>query len=296
MIAMETLVAVVEAGSFSGAARMLDVGQPSVSKTVAQLEDRLGVRLLLRSTRGLSPTEAGIRYYEHARRALEAAAEAEQAARGSGGTLSGRMRISAAVTFASLHVIPHLAEFLAPHPQLSIDVLLDDGNLDLTTNGIDVALRMGELADSSMTARRIARTDRLVVASPAYLARAGVPASPADLSAHQAVVYERQGGGAAWTFRRGSTEAAVDVSGRIRVTAAEGVRAAVLADMGLAVASRWMFWHELRSGAVVRVLEDWDLPELDLWAVFPTGRMPTAKAREFGAFVERLLATGGEAR
>ncbi|GAB7544062.1 LysR family transcriptional regulator [Cupriavidus sp. 8B] len=289
MTAMETLVAVIEAGSFSGAARVLKIKQPAISKAVAQLEKRLGVRLLLRSTRGLSPTEAGVSYYEHAKRSIEAAAEAEQAAQGSGGTLSGRIRVSAAVTFARMHVIPHLKRFLSAHPQLSIDVLLDDGNLDLTSNGIDVALRMGALGDSTMTARRVARSDRVVVGSPRYFETAGVPAQPADLAGHQAIVYDRQGGGAAWTFRRGSTEASVEVSGLIRVTAAEGVRAAVLADLGVAVASRWMFAEEIERGEVLRVLDDWELPSIDLWALFPTGRMPSAKAKEFVSFVERLL-------
>ncbi|TMV81283.1 LysR family transcriptional regulator, partial [Thioclava sp. BHET1] len=128
--AMECFVRVIEAGSFSGAARVLRVGQPAVSKTVAQLEEHLGVRLLLRSTHGLTPTEAGRNYYDRARRALEEAEEAELAARGAGTALSGRLRISAATTFARLHVMPHLGTFLHHHPALEIDVILDDRNID----------------------------------------------------------------------------------------------------------------------------------------------------------------------
>lgn len=288
--AMETFVSVMEAGSFSGGARRLNVGQPAVSKSIAQLEERLGVRLLLRSTRGLTPTEAGQQFYERARRAIEEADEAELAARGAGASLSGRLRVCAAVTFARLHVVPLMKPFLAAHPELTIDVVLDDRNIDLLEAGVDVALRMGELGDSSMTARKIAQSDRFVVGTPPYFGQAGIPATPAELAGHQAIVYERSGGGSAWSFRRDSTEVAVAVSGRMRVTAAEGVRAAVLADMGVAVASQWMFAPELASGAVVAVLTDWALPPVALWAVYPTGRMASAKARAFVAFVEAALA------
>ncbi|MCD9122779.1 LysR family transcriptional regulator [Cupriavidus gilardii] len=290
LAAMETFVGVIEAGSFSAAARRLNLGQPAVSKSIAQLEERLGTRLLLRSTRGLTPTDAGQRFYEHAKRAIEEADEAEQAARDSSEGLSGRLRVSAAVTFARLHILPGLKAFMDRHPQLEIDIALDDRNIDLLEEGTDVALRMGMLDDSSMTARRIARSPRLVVGTPRYFAQAGVPRTPADLSGHQAIVYSQRGGGESWSFRQGSTEVAVVVSGRVRVSAAEGIRTAVLADMGLAVASRWMFAPEVEQGVVQTVLNDWTLPPIDLWAVFPSGRMVTAKARAFVAFVEEALA------
>jgi DNA-binding transcriptional LysR family regulator len=159
MAAMETFVRVVDAGSFSAAAKRLRLGQPAVSKTIAQLEERLGVRLLLRSTHGLTPTEAGRNFYERAKRSIDEADEAEFAARGAGTTLSGRLRICAAVTFARLHVIPRLPLFLAEHPALEVDVFLTDTNKDLVEAGIDVALRIGELADSSLTARKIGKAE-----------------------------------------------------------------------------------------------------------------------------------------
>jgi len=289
LAAMETYVTVVEAGSFSAAARRLDLGQPAVSKSVAQLEERLGTRLLLRSTRGLTPTDAGQRFYEHAVRAIEEADEADQAARQSSASLSGRLRVSAAVTFARLHVLPSLKTFLDRHPGLQIDITLDDRNIDLLEEGMDVALRMGTLDDSSMTARRIASSPRLVVGTPAYFAEHGVPRTPADLSRHQAIVYSQRGGGESWSFGQGSAEVAVAVSGRVRVSAAEGLRTAVLGDMGLAVASQWMFAPELARGEVQAVLTDWKLPPIDLWAVFPAGRLVTSKARAFVAFVEQTL-------
>lgn len=285
--AMAAFVRVVETGSFSGAARQLGVGQPAVSKTIAQLEERLQVRLLARSTHALSPTDAGLRFYERARDAIHEVDEAELEARGAGAGLSGRLRVCAATTFARLMIVPRLPAFLARHPSVDIDVILDDRVIDLVSEGIDIALRLGALADSTAVARKIASGARSVVATPAYLARAGTPKAPADLAHHHAVVYSQLGD--AWTFRRGGAEVSVAVRGRLRVSAAEGTRAAVLADMGLAVASDWMFAPELASGVVQRVLPEWTLPPIDLWAVFPTGRLASARARAFADFVEDAL-------
>ena len=287
LAAMETFVRVVETGSFSAAARQLRVGQPAVSKSVAQLEEFLGVRLLVRSTHGLAPTEAGLVYLSRARRALEEAAEAELAARGAGAGLKGRLRISAAVTFARIHLIPLLPKFLARNPDLDLEIILDDRQVDLVQEGIDVALRMGKLTDSALTARRIAKCRRLVLGTPAYFDRAGIPSTPAELGRHRAIIYLQEGG--VWSFRRESSELTVTVQSRLRVTAAEGVRAAVLADMGLTIVSEWMFSPELRSGVVHAVLPEWSLPPLDLWAMLPTGRATTAKARAFVDFFERAF-------
>lgn len=290
--AMTTFVRVVDTGSFSAAARLTNVGQPAVSKMIAQLEERLGVRLVTRTTRGLSATEAGQRFYERARRALEEAEEAELAARGAGRGLTGRLRISAATTFSRLHVVPRLPAFLAQHPELDLELIMDDRVIDLVEEGVDVSLRMGSLPDSTATARKLAAGRRSLVATPAYLAQAGVPQNPADVAGHQAVVYTRYET-QNWTFRNASGgEASVRVGGRLRVTAAEGLRAAVLADMGLAVASDWMFAPELANGSVVRLLDDWALPPIDLWALFPTGRLVSAKARSFADFVASALRSG----
>ncbi|WP_246519934.1 LysR family transcriptional regulator [Ancylobacter lacus] len=284
---MAAFVRVVETGSFSAAARQLNVGQPAVSKTIAQLEGRLQVSLLIRSTHGLTPTEAGQRFYERAKAAIQEADEAELAARGAGAGLTGCLRVSAATTFARLHVIPLLPRFLERHPGLEIDVILDDRVIDLVAEGVDISLRMGVLPDSSALARRLATGGRSVFATPGYIARCGQPHSPADLVEHETIIYSQLSN--VWSFRRGSTEASVTVRGRVRVSAAEGLRAAVLADMGLTVGSDWMFVPELASGEVVRVLEDWSLPPIDLWAVFPAGRMASAKARQFASFVEAAL-------
>ena len=289
LAAMEAFVRVIDTGSFSSAARQLRIGQPSISKGIAQLESRLGVRLLLRSTHGLTSTEAGQNFYEHARRSIEEADEADLAARGAGATLSGRLRICAAVTFARLHVVPHLARFLAENPALDVEVVLDDRNVDLIEAGIDVAIRMSDLSDSALTARKIGEGRRAVVGTPSYFAKAGEPMTPMELSAHQAVIYDQPGGGTAWRFRQGKAETSVTVKGRVRMTAAEGVREAVFSDLGLAISSEWMFAPELETGRVRRVLQDWVLPPINLWAVFPTGRQASAKARAFAGFIEARL-------
>ncbi|MHC8325668.1 LysR family transcriptional regulator [Pseudomonas sp. LB1P83] len=287
--AMETFVYVVETGSFSAAARRLNIGQPAVSKTIAQLEARLAVRLLLRSTRGLTPTEAGLAFFERAKRAIEEADEADNAARGAASGLTGNLRICAAVTFGRLHIVPHLGPFLDQNPDLNIDLMLDDRNINLVEEGVDIALRLGAQSDSGLTARKIAECRRVVLATPAYFEKHGEPTCPADLSKHQAVVYSL-GGGANWQFRNGTDEQSAIISGRVRVNAAEGLRAAVLAHQGLTLASEWMFAPELASGAVREVMKDWTLPNQDLWAVFPTGRMASAKARAFVEYVQGLLA------
>jgi DNA-binding transcriptional LysR family regulator len=183
--------------------------------------------------------------------------------------------------------VPSLPAFLAAHPGLMIDLVLDDRVIDLLEHGVDVALRSGPPADSNVTARRLARSRRLVVGAPAYFERRGEPTAPAELTNHETIVYT-QVGGESWSFLRGGTEVSVGLSGRLRISAAEGVRAAVLAGMGLAVASEWTFAQELASGAVRPVLTEWTLPPVSLWAVYP-GRMPSAKARAFAAFVEAEL-------
>ncbi|MDR5821250.1 LysR family transcriptional regulator [Caballeronia sp. LZ043] len=286
--AMETFIRVVDTGSFSSAARQLGVGQPAVSKVVAQLEDWLKVSLLSRSTHGLTPTEAGQRYYERARAALAEADEAELTARGAGVGLSGVLRVSATTTFSRIHVVPHLPTFLEQHPDLSIDLVMDDRVIDLVAEGIDVSLRiMTSLPDSSVVARKLASGHLLVLGTPAYFERAGVPRAPADLEKHEAIIYSQLP--TTWTLTRDAAEESVSMRGRTRLSAAEGIREAVLSNLGLTVASNWMFTPELARGAVISVLTEWSLPALDAYAVFPTGRMATAKARAFASFVETLL-------
>jgi DNA-binding transcriptional LysR family regulator len=289
--AMETFVRVVEMKSFSAAARDLRVGQPAVSKSIAHLEEQFGVRLVMRSTRGLTTTEAGRNFYERARRIVDDARDAAAAVSGTAASVSGRLRVSAGVTISRLHIVPQLPNFLDQHPRLSLDLLLNDRPGDLVQEGADVCIRTGTLHDSSVIARRIATGRRLVVGTPAFFEREGIPETPGDLARLAAVIYtmERTGGGELFGFRRGDSEIDVRLSGPLRVSAAEAVRAAVLSGLGYAVASEWMFAPELASGAVRAVLTDWRLPPFDCWALFPAGRMITVRARAFASFVQGVL-------
>lgn len=288
---MRSFVRVHETRSFSAAAKDLNLSQPSVSKAVAQLEQELAVQLFLRSTRGLSPTDAGQTFYQHALRTLDQADLAMQSVSGANASLSGTLRVSGTITFMRQHIIPRLAPFMAQHPRLCIDLLLDDGNIGLVEEGAEVALRMGKLASSSLTARKIGQCRRIVVATPAYLEQHGTPATPGDLAGHAAIILSRGEGGEQVTFSRDGSVAEVTLQPRLRISALEGLRSAVLAGLGVAVASEWIFDDELASGQVVEVLADWRMPPLDLWVVLPGGaRHASPQARAFIAFIEEQLA------
>jgi DNA-binding transcriptional LysR family regulator len=290
---MDVFVRVVDAGSFSGAAKQLRLGQSAVSKAIVQLEERLNVRLLLRTTRGLTPTEAGRNFYEHARRSIEEADEAEIAARGAAAALSGCLRIQSTVAFARLHVIPCLPAFLEQHPALDVDLFLDDRNINLVEFGIDIGLRVGQLSYSTLTARKIAQCKRIVIGTPSYFNAAGVPRIPADLATHQVIIYEQPLGGPTWTFRKGAAEASVSLGGRVHLNTTVGVRECVLAHLGLTIASEWMFAPELEAKMVKPVLVDWSLPPVETWAIFPAGRQASARARAFVSFMKSQISIGG---
>lgn len=288
---MELFVRVVETGSFSAAARNLNIGQPAISKTMAALEDRLGARLLVRSTRRLRPTEAGTAFYERAIRAIAEANEAEAAARGAGAGLEGRLRICAPLTFGRLHLVPKLGAFLEANPKILLEVVMDDrADKDLVAENIDAALRLGVLRDSALVARKLAEGEMLVVASPAYLARKGVPKTPTDLLKHDGIIFTNMGED--WVFQRGNSETEVRIPRRLTFSAAEGVRAAVIAGLGFTVSSRWMFAPELESGEVVPLLQDWRLPPYNLWAIYPSGQLTSSKARAFMNWFEKAFAQG----
>jgi DNA-binding transcriptional LysR family regulator len=286
---MEMFVGVVKAGSFSAAARDFKVGQPAISKMIAGLEARLSARLLVRSTRRLCPTEAGMAFYERALSILSEAEEVEALARGASTGLEGRLRICAPATFARMHLVPTLGAFLDNHPKLRLELVMEDRTIDFVAESIDVALLWGALIDSTLIARKLAQMEQLVAASPAYLARRGVPNTPADLVEHDAIVYDQSFGGEEWCFRRGTSEKSVRIQRRLTLSAAEGVRAAVIAGQGFAISPRWMFAPELESGDVVSVLDQWTLPPMDLWVIYPSGRLTSTKARTFVKWVEKMI-------
>lgn len=293
LAAMQALVTVIDTGSFSAAARQLKVGQPSVSKAVAQLERRLGVPLLLRSSRKLMPTEAGRAFYVHAKRAIEEADEAEASARGANGSLSGTLKFAAPPTFTRLHIIPHLGEFLAKHPSLRVDAVLDDRRTDLIEEGIDIAFRVGRPDDSSLVARKIGSSPILVLGSRSYFEKHPRPVLPADLLHHRALVYSGSGDYSTWTFRKGGRAETISLVDVFRATSIEALREAVLAGLGIFITTQWIVHLALRDGQLQQVLSDWTLPPMDMHVVYPGGRRVNARAKAFTKFVESRLRVAG---
>jgi DNA-binding transcriptional LysR family regulator len=287
--AMAQFVRVVEAGSFSAAARVLGQGQPGVSKAIAQLEARLGVRLVNRTTRALALTDAGRAFYDRAKAVLDAAEEAEAAAKGADAALSGRLRVCAPVTFARLHIIPALPAFVAAHPGLDLDLVLDDRRIDLIEEGIDVAIRAGTLTDSSMVATHIAEGRRQVIGARAFWDAQRAVREPGDLATLPFIAYGDAPGGLDWIFAQDGKTELVRMSQRLRVSALEGVREAVFAGLGFAIVSEWAASDAIAAHRAHARLETYRLPSVDLWAIYPSGRQPATRARLFVEHVRAKL-------
>jgi DNA-binding transcriptional LysR family regulator len=279
LLHFRTFVRVAELGGFSAAARALNASQPAVSRQVADLEARLGARLLHRSSTGVALTEDGLGFLDQARAALDAADAAVGLLGEKRGEVSGQVRLGAGVAFGRLHVVPRLAPLLARHPGLSVELHLADAATDLVEDGLDATIRIGAITDPALVARRIGMTRRAVVAAPAYLARAGAPARPEDLAAHECLLFTGLATGEAWPFDGPAGRVLVPVQGRFRANSSEAVRAAVLAGMGLYLAPIWLFAEELRDGRVVQVLPGWTPSLLPIQAVFPTRRQVPARVR-----------------
>src|SRR5438094_4644693 len=250
---LSAFVRAAETGSFSRVARELRVSQPSVSRMIASLEARLGVKVLLRTTRRVTPTDAGSVLLERARQILGDLDEAENAARGVD-SLHGTLRVAMSGAFGTREVIPHLPAFMAQHPQLRIDLQISDRREDLVAEGVDMALRLGSLEDSGFGARLLGEAPRLVVAAPAYLARKGTPKTAAELSKHDCILGPGHSGRSGWRFTRSGGTTSVAVEGRVQVATADGVIACAKAGLGVAVASRWMCRAELAVGELVAIL------------------------------------------
>jgi DNA-binding transcriptional LysR family regulator len=277
-----------ETGSFSRVARELGVSQPSISRMVASLEARLGVKLLSRTTRRVAPTDAGRMFLDRARQILGDIDDAENAARGAD-SLRGTLRVALSGAFGIREVIPRLPGFTGQHPKLSIELLISDRTEDLIAEGADMALRLGALTDSGLTARLVGKAPRLAVASPAYLARRGTPQTPADLARHDCILGPGLSGRTGWSFTRAGRAASVTVQGPIKVASADGVVACAKAGLGIALASRWMCRAELEAGDLVAILSDYQLDWVELHAVYPAGRRPSLKARAFADYFAAQL-------
>ncbi|HKD17850.1 MAG TPA: LysR substrate-binding domain-containing protein [Thermoanaerobaculia bacterium] len=277
-----------DGGSFSRAARELGLSQPSVSRIVSELEARLGVKLILRTTRRLTLTEAGAAFLARARRVLSELEDAEDVARGID-SLRGTIRVAMSVLFGTRAVIPYLPEFLARHPDLRVKLMLADERQDLVVEGADVAIRFGPLDDSAFGARKIATTERWVTAAPAYLQAHGVPRTPADLAEHECMIGPGRFGRARWTFTRAGKTESVSVRGRVATDSAAGMLACLMAGMGIAIASDVMSGPEIEAGALVRLLPRWTTEGADVYAVFPAGPRPSAKVRALVDHIARNL-------
>jgi DNA-binding transcriptional LysR family regulator len=252
----------------------------------------LGVKLLVRTTRQVSATNAGEALLARARDALLAIDEAESAARGAD-HLSGVLRVALPPEYGVRRIVPLLPEFFARHPQLKIDLMMSDRFENLIAEGADLALRIGDLPDSTFVARKLESARRLFIAAPSYLSRRGTPASLADLGQHDLIGGPADPGDETWVARRhGRTERQL-VDLRIRSRSATGVLACVIAGLGVASASNWMCAAALASGEVVEILADYALDPLQAYVVFPAGRRPSQRARAFSDYLEQTLSPIG---
>jgi DNA-binding transcriptional LysR family regulator len=276
---MEALVRVAEAGSFSGAARELGVGQPAVSKAIAALESRLGVRLIHRSPTGMMLTEVGMEYLERARAVIDLVDDADATARHQGGALRGTIRVTTSTAFGRLKLTGPLLAFLRAHPEVDARLVLADGDLDLAAEGIDVALRIGRLPDSTLAARRVGVSPRITVAAPAYLERHGTPRHPRDLVDHECIVYERLRRGRRWYFEGPDGPQEVTVRGRFRTDGSEAARIAIVEGFGIGHVPRWLCADALRDGSVVPLFPRHRSELLPVHAVFPERRLIARRTR-----------------
>jgi DNA-binding transcriptional LysR family regulator len=282
-------VRTVESGSFSKAAREFGLSQPSASRAIAALERRLGVKLLVRTTRQVSATDAGEALLARARDALLAIDEAESAARGAD-HLSGVLRVALPQGYGVWRVVPLLPAFAAKHPLLKIDLMMSDRYENLIAEGADLALRIGDLPDSSFVARKLESARRLFIASPSYLARRGAPTNLADLARHDLISGPGDADEQTWIARCDGRIERQAVSPRIHSRSATGVVACVVAGLGIATGSSWMCADALASGEAIEVLTDYTLEPVTAYVVFPAGRRPSQRARAFSDYLEQALA------
>lgn len=286
---MRTFVRVVEAGSFTAVAIEQNASQPTISRQVAALEQHLGARLLTRTTRTLSLTDDGRAFYEHALRALEAVGEAENAVGRRQGQPTGTLRLAVPVVLGRRHIVPRLARFLGRYPQVAMDVSMSDGFVDLVEQGLDLAIRVGEITDQSLVARKIGMVRRITVASPDYLKARGTPRRPADLENHECIVYTRLATGNRWHFDSKDGPLSVTVSGRYSVDNSEAVREGTLAGLGIAVIPAFAFSDEIASGAVKVLLKAYEPKLLPLNAVYPSRRYLPPRVRAMIEFLAHEL-------
>ena len=280
LLSMTCFARAVETGSFSAAGRDLGLGQPNVSRYVAALENHLQTRLLQRSTRKIALTPEGERYYAEVRRILDAVDESESAFRENVDP-SGLLRVACPTALAHAFVLPHVPTFLERYQGVELDLQINDRYVNLVHEGAELAIRIGHLEDSALRARRIGLFERVCVASKAYLAKRGVPATPADLRKHDCVIYTLLSTGATWRFR--DTE--VPVTGRLRVNSPEAARESVNAGLGIGQGPEWLFEQGLKNGNLQLLLTEYTAPLVPIQILYVNNRLLPKRALVFMDFI-----------
>ena len=284
---MHIFVRVVETGSFSKAAREFATTQPTVTKQVAATEARLKVRLLNRNTRGVSLTESGALYYEKCKIIVRETEEADNIVQLRQSQAQGLLRIGTSVAFGRRVIVPLALDFMAKHPQVQVDLSFEDRYTDLVAQGIDVAMRMGKLADSTLGARFLGMNPWVLAASPKYLKTHGTPKRPAELSSHNALIYSSVQGDDVWRlFTPKGEPVTVPVTGRLRSNNLSAVLAAARGGLGIAALPRYVAEDSLVSGHIVEMLKDYALPEQEIHAVFPSPKLVPGKVQAFVAYLQ----------
>jgi molybdate transport repressor ModE-like protein len=282
---LQVFVRIAETGSFSAAARDLGLSKSAASKKLAALEDRLGARLVNRTTRRLSLTEAGLDFLERAQRILAELEEAERAAGRLTDEPRGMLKVNAPMSFGIQHVAPALADFMVRYPDLSVTLDLDDRRVSLVDEGYDVAVRIADLPDSSLVARKLAPARRVVCASPAYWADRGVPAHPRELAGHNCLIYTYLPAQNDWRFRGPGGAVTVRVAGNLKANNGDVLREAALAGLGVCLVPTFLVGGDLRAGRLQTVLDDFADDSLAIYAVYPHRRHLSAKVRAFVDFL-----------
>jgi DNA-binding transcriptional LysR family regulator len=288
--ALSAFVAVVEHGGFAPAARRLGVAPSSLTRQLNTLEESLGTRLMNRSTRTVTLTEAGTQYYEDARRILEELESADRTVSELAGPPSGLLRITMPVAFGGLHVAPALPTFLRQFPGMRLDIRLTDTVVNLVEDRIDVAIRLGVLASTNLIARELAPHRRVICASPNYLGEHGIPMSPQDLAHHNCLVFDYLTGESTWTLTRDGKSEKIAVTGNLRANGSELLREAAISGAGLLLMPTWLVGHDIAAGRLVPVLEPW-VPspghgEGAIWAVYLPNRRGS---KRIAAFLDFLM-------
>ncbi|WP_236591740.1 LysR family transcriptional regulator [Paraburkholderia metrosideri] len=281
---LQLFVRVAHTSSFTKAGRELGLSQPSASRRISELEEEVGAALFIRSTRAVTLTEAGTDYLARVEAILSALNEADHAARGTA-ELRGHLRVALSTSFGVREVIPRIGRFMSAHPALHVELRMADDRQDLIAEGVDVAFRFGQLKDSNATSTMLGRCPRMLVASPDYLASAGMPLEPGDLARHTFVKGPSGAGVRGWTFEKGGRRLMVRGEGRLTISLNEGTTAAAVAGLGILATGSWGCRAELSDGRLIPLLPDWAVEPLEVNAVYPAARAARAAARAIVAYL-----------